>query len=61
VSGAGWLGDTCSRARDCYTGLCDTTHTCVRLCEDGLCPTGMSCRDTGVTSSDGIAIKLCGK
>jgi hypothetical protein len=60
-AGGGWLGDTCGRARDCITGLCDTAKYCTKLCNDGLCPTGWTCRVTGLTSTDGTPIKLCSK
>ncbi len=59
ATGSAWLGETCGRARDCVTGLCSTDRYCTRLCSDGLCPTGMTCMATGVTSTDGTPIRLC--
>lgn len=58
-AGSGWIGDPCTRARDCVTGLCTADRYCTRLCTDGICPTGMTCRDTGVRATDGTPIRLC--
>ncbi len=65
-AGSSWLGAACARARDCRTGLCQAEATgsggyCTKLCNDSLCPTGMTCKASGLTASDGTAIKLCSK
>jgi hypothetical protein len=61
ATGSGWLGDACTRARDCITGICQAPGYCTRLCVDGLCPTGMSCVAAPLTATDGTPIKLCTK
>jgi hypothetical protein len=61
ATGTGWLGDACTRARDCITGICQAPGYCTRLCVDGLCPTGMSCVAAPLTATDGTPIKLCSK
>jgi hypothetical protein len=61
ATGAAWLGDACTRARDCVTGICQSPGYCTRLCVDGLCPTGMSCVAAPLTATDGTPIKLCTK
>ncbi|MGZ3448407.1 MAG: hypothetical protein ACXVEF_02345 [Polyangiales bacterium] len=61
ATGSGWLGDVCTKARDCLTGICQSPGYCTRLCVDGLCPTGMSCVAAPLTATDGTPIKLCTK
>jgi hypothetical protein len=29
------------------------------MCADGLCPTGFTCTDSGVTADDGTPVRLC--
>ncbi len=65
VSGATLIGRSCSIGADCVTGLCQGTSAtpgspayCTRLCNDRLCPTGMTCRPLGSTL-DGTMISLC--
>lgn len=49
------LGESCSQAMDCHSGLCDATgFYCTRHCQDGLCPTGWSCQPIA-----GTAIAIC--
>jgi hypothetical protein len=63
-AGRGGLGSTCTRGSDCATGLCqarrvgDPTGYCTRFCNDGICPTGMTCMPAG-TAVGGTAISLC--
>ncbi len=59
AAGRAWVNEACARSADCYTGLCDTSGYCSRLCNDGLCPTGMHCLDTGLASVDGTRVMLC--
>jgi len=61
VTGSGWLGETCGKARDCITGLCQAPGYCTRMCNDGFCPTGMTCKATGLSADDGTPISLCEK
>lgn len=64
VTGTGFLGDSCTRGRDCLTALCQAGAGggyCTRLCVDGLCPTGMTCAASGLSATDGTPIKLCTK
>lgn len=61
ATGGGWLGDSCTKASDCATGLCQSPGYCTRLCVDGLCPDGMSCSAPLLTADDGTPIKLCTK
>jgi hypothetical protein len=42
-AGSGDLGDACAGGSACYSGLCDGTGVCTRLCSDGICPTGWTC------------------
>jgi hypothetical protein len=60
-AGSLWLGDTCARGRECITGICQAPGYCTRLCVDGLCPDGMSCKPSPLTADDGTPIKLCTK
>lgn len=60
-AGATWLGDSCTRGRDCITGICQAPGYCSRLCVDGLCPDGMSCVTAPLSADDGTPIKLCTK
>jgi hypothetical protein len=63
ASGTAWLGEACAHGSDCATGLCRgataTTAYCTRLCVDGLCPTGLTCTDLGLSADDGTPIKMC--
>jgi hypothetical protein len=61
AAGSLWLGDACTRGRDCLTGICQAPGYCTRLCVDGLCPDGMSCVAAALTADDGTPIKLCTK
>jgi len=64
VTGSSFLGDACTRGRDCLTALCQAGAGggyCTRMCVDGLCPTGMSCVASGLTATDGTPVKLCTK
>lgn len=61
AAGTLWLGDACTRGRDCSTGICQAPGYCTRLCVDGLCPDGMSCITAPLTADDGTPIKLCTK
>ncbi len=65
VTGTSFLGDACTRGRDCLTALCQAGAGgggyCTRLCVDGLCPTGMTCAASGLSATDGTPIKLCTK
>ena len=58
-AGRAWVNESCARSADCYTGLCDLGNYCSKLCNDGLCPTGMNCVDTGASAADGTRIRLC--
>jgi hypothetical protein len=60
-AGSTWLGDSCTRGRECITGICQSPGYCTRLCVDGLCPDGMSCVAAPLTADDGTPIKLCKK
>ncbi len=53
-AGNGALGAPCSAAADCDSALCDTSHHCTRLCDDGLCPTGWTCQPV-----PGATISIC--
>ena len=53
IAGTGALGESCAHSSDCYSGLCDGTGVCTRLCADGLCPTGWTCLPVAGT---GVAI-----
>lgn len=59
AAGTLWLGDACTRGRDCISGICQAPGYCTRLCVDGLCPDGMSCIAAPLTADDGTPIKLC--
>jgi hypothetical protein len=50
------LGAACINGRDCDSGLCDSDNFfCTRLCtDDGLCPSGMSCRAIA-----GLGVSAC--
>lgn len=60
-AGSLWLGATCTRGRDCLSGLCQAPGYCTRMCGDGYCPDGMTCTSPGLTATDGTPIKLCSK
>jgi hypothetical protein len=57
VAGSGNAGDPCEDNRDCRSGYCDT-DACTRICNDGFCPSGMTCASSGITA-DGAAIRVC--
>jgi hypothetical protein len=60
-AGSLWLGSTCTRGRDCLSGICQMPGYCTRMCADGFCPDGMFCEAAGITASDGTPVKLCKK
>lgn len=60
-AGTAWLGDACTRGRDCQSSICQSPGYCTRLCVDNLCPDGMSCVAAPLTATDGTPIKLCTK
>lgn len=60
-AGSSWLGATCTRGRDCLSGICQSPGYCTKMCADGYCPDGMSCVASGLTATDGTAVKLCSK
>lgn len=54
-AGTGDLGSSCSQASNCHSGLCDATGLyCTRLCQDGLCPSDMTCQPV-----PGFGIAIC--
>lgn len=61
TAGGAWLGDACTRGRDCLTAICQSPGYCSRLCDDGYCPDGMTCVAAPLTATDGTPIKLCTK
>ncbi|MBI2394172.1 MAG: hypothetical protein HYV09_31670 [Deltaproteobacteria bacterium] len=61
AAGSAWLGDACTRGRDCRTAICQAPGYCTRLCVDNLCPDGMSCVAAPLSATDGTPIKLCTK
>lgn len=60
-AGSLWLGATCTRGRDCISGICQSPGYCTKQCADGYCPDGMTCVASGLTATDGTAVKLCTK
>ncbi|MEM9187826.1 MAG: hypothetical protein AAGF12_01520 [Myxococcota bacterium] len=48
--GSGALGSACGSARECDSAICAMPGYCTRLCFDGFCPTGMTCRTDGGVS-----------
>jgi hypothetical protein len=62
AGGTAWVGQSCARAADCVTGMCQGRPSggafCTRVCDDGLCPTGLTCTAAG-TSAEGYAVKIC--
>ncbi len=60
-AGTGGLGSTCAVAADCASALCygsGATGVCTRFCNDGVCPSGMTCTPVGNTV-DGTRVALC--
>jgi hypothetical protein len=57
TAGSRGIGQTCSSGADCRSGYCDTSR-CTRICNDGYCPSAMTCSATGITA-DGTAIRVC--
>jgi hypothetical protein len=56
-AGSGDLGDSCTYEADCRTGNCRDGR-CTRICNDGFCPTGTTCRSSGIIA-DGVPISFC--
>ena len=57
-----WVGSSCTRGRDCVTGLCRGdvgAAYCTRLCNDGLCPSTLHCVTLPVFADDGTPIRFC--
>ncbi|MEM6956116.1 MAG: hypothetical protein AAF645_10520 [Myxococcota bacterium] len=50
-AGTRTIGESCTRAAECESALCNAPGYCTRLCDDGLCPAGFRCDPLpGVTS-----------
>jgi hypothetical protein len=65
-AGAAPLGATCMPgAATCQSAMCriaregDTMGYCTRVCNDGVCPTGMRCDDTTLRAEGGIPLRVC--
>ena len=56
-AGRGDLGDPCTDNTDCRSAYCDASR-CTRICNDGYCPSEMTCSATGITAG-GTAIRVC--
>jgi hypothetical protein len=55
LAGTHDLTQSCATSRDCSSGMCAPGGHCTRLCPDGYCPTGQSCR---TDPSSGVALCL---
>jgi hypothetical protein len=56
-AGSRGIGQSCASGADCRSGYCDALR-CTRICNDGFCPTGMTCSATAITA-DGTPIRVC--
>lgn len=50
ISGSRDLGETCTSGTQCHSSVCDASMVCSRLCNDGYCPSDMSCQTVAGTS-----------
>jgi hypothetical protein len=56
-AGTGAMGDPCAWESDCRTGVCRDGR-CTRICNDGYCPSAMTCAAGGITAG-GVALSFC--